>query len=94
MDFFNLFNKTQFRADQVATQISGSGGADCWDTAVGSLTTPLNNSINGQGACQGYQQFTLAWHNGNAASGGPGNFGLASGDRGPRQIQYGLKVEF
>ncbi len=84
MDFFNLFNKTQFRADQIGTSISGSAGTDC-------------NAANiGKPVCAGYALNSEAWNTGLTGTGNQlsSSFGAATGDRGPRQIQYGLKVEF
>jgi len=79
MDFFNLFNKTQFRADQIGTGLSGSGGTDCIPATT--VLAPCSN---------GYAPFTLQWSQSQVSS----NFGKATGDRGPRQVQYGLKVDF
>ena len=78
MDFFNLFNKTQFRADQIGTGLTGNAGTDCNAANIGSP------------ACAGHALNTEAWGPANVSS----TFGFATGDRSPRQIQYGLKVEF
>jgi hypothetical protein len=79
MEFFNLFNKAQFRADQINTQLAGSAVA----------CTAAN-------PCAGYAVNTVQW---NFAANGQHNFGQAGsngspGDRGPREIQYALKVTF
>ncbi len=81
MEFFNLFNKAQFRADQINTQLAG-GAVAC------TAASP----------CAGYAVNTVQW---NFAAPGQGqqNFGQAGsngtpGDRGPREIQYALKITF
>ena len=79
MEFFNFFNKAQFRADQINQQLAGSAVA-C------TATTP----------CAGYATNTVQY---NFASNGNQNFGQAGsngspGDRGPREIQYALKITF
>ncbi|HZP18394.1 MAG TPA: hypothetical protein VFB00_10535, partial [Terriglobales bacterium] len=82
MDFFNLFNKTQFRADSVNVNLSNGGGL-----------TACNFTVNtgASTACPGYPNDSVAW---NPATSLNANFGQATNDRGPRQIQYGLKIEF
>ncbi len=77
MEFFNLFNKAQFRADQINTQLA-TGAVAC---------------VNGNPdpACAGHATNTVGW---NFASDGQSNFGQATGDRGPREIQYALKITF
>jgi len=97
MDFFNLFNKTQFRADQIGTGLSGSGGTVCYDDSTPGNPDPNNfsHSVNNPASpCFGYSQYSLAWNNGQGGTGGVGTFGMVTGDRAPRQIQYGLKIEF
>jgi hypothetical protein len=79
MEFFNLFNKAQFRADQINTQLAGSAVA-CTAAAP----------------CAGYGVNTVQW---NFAANGQQSFGQAGsngspGDRGPREIQYALKISF
>ena len=74
MEFYNLFNKTQFRADQINNQLA-NGGTACTAAAP----------------CPGYAVNTLKW---NFASQGTQNFGQVTGDRGPREIQYALKINF
>jgi Carboxypeptidase regulatory-like domain/TonB-dependent Receptor Plug Domain len=81
MEFFNLFNKTQFRADQINLQLA-SGAVVCTAAAP----------------CAGYADNTVQW-NFNTPGQGQGNFGQAGsngtpGDRGPREIQYALKITF
>jgi hypothetical protein len=76
MDFFNLFNKAQFRADSININFS-NGGTDCFQGTTSA-------------ACSGYAPNTLAWNSSLVQQ----SFGHISSDRGPRNIQYGLKVEF
>lgn len=77
MEFFNLFNKAQFRADQINLQLA-SGATAC---------------VNGNPdpACAGHANNTAAW---NFAADGQQNFGQVTGDKGPREIQYALKINF
>lgn len=76
MEFFNLFNKAQFRADQLNTQLA-QGAVACTAAAP----------------CAGYATNTVQW---NFATPGQGvqQFGQVTGDRGPREIQYALKISF
>lgn len=78
MDFFNVFNKTQFLPSSVNTGLAQSGHTQLCDAAH-----------VGTGVCTGYALNTLEW-DGTTTQ----NFGAASADRGPRQIQYGLRLEF
>ncbi len=73
VDFFNFFNKTQFRGDSISTSLS-NGGTLC-DAAS---------------PCAGYANDTIKW----SSSQVQGNFGQLTNDRGPREIQYGLKIDF
>jgi hypothetical protein len=41
--------------------------------------------------CAGYAQDTVQW---NFAANGQNSFGQITGDRGPREIQYALKISF
>jgi len=75
MEFFNLFNKAQFRADQIDQQLAASALA-C--TAIA--------------PCPGYAVNTVSWNF--AANGRPQTFGQVTGDKGPREIQYALKINF
>jgi hypothetical protein len=83
MEFYNLFNKVQFRADQINTQLA-SGAAGCTSPSV----------VNSR--CVGHALGTTAY---DPAIDGQANFGQAGsngspGDRGPREIQYALKINF
>lgn len=67
LEFFNLFNKTQFRADKIN-----------------------NNLGNGQGSYDKATN-TLIW---DPAAGTQTSFGQSTLTRGPREIQYALKISF
>jgi hypothetical protein len=84
MDFFNLFNKTQFLPSTVSTNLSNSGVTLC-------------NGTSGAGSssvCPGYANDSVRWVNSGPNSQLNSSLGQATGDRTPRNIQYGLKVEF
>ena len=78
-EFFNLFNKTQFRTDSIDANIS-SGGVGCIASVIGVDARCDNHAVN-----------TIAW---DQATNGNGNFGLVRNDKGPREIQYALKINF
>jgi hypothetical protein len=83
MEFYNLFNKTQFRADQIDTQLASDGVA-----CIEGETNPV---------CAGHAVNTVGWNF--AQFGRTTTFGIAGqngspGDRGPREIQYALKINF
>ncbi len=73
MDFFNLFNKTQFIATAMNLNLSNSG-----------------NVCTAASPCAGYANDTIQWDSSQVQ----GDFGANTRTRDPRQIQYGLKVEF
>ncbi len=75
LDFFNVFNKTQFIASDINTNLSQVGGTVC------TAASP----------CAGYANNSLKW---NAATNLAGNFGDNTATKDPRQIQYGLKIDF
>lgn len=82
MDFFNLFNKTQFLPSSVSASLSnGSGPTLCNGTS----------GFGSSNVCPGYANDSVAWDRSTQLNGA---FGQATGDRTPRNIQYGLKVEF
>lgn len=94
MDFFNLFNKTQFRADSINGNFSNTG-SDCFQNTTNVADPGYGNSINNPaGPCFGYAQNTLAWNSKVSSNLVQQSFGRVGTDRGPREIQYGLKVEF
>jgi len=82
MEFYNFFNTPQFRADQINNQLA-SGAVAC----LAGTTDPN---------CAGHSVNTVGW---NFSQFGQANFGQAGssgtpGDRGPREIQYALKLNF
>jgi hypothetical protein len=89
LEFFNLFNTTQFRADSFGdnTSLSSSGTA-CFTTTVDSDIHSINNP---NGPCSGYALNTVSWVRGTDQR---QSFGLLTNDRGPREIQYALKITF
>jgi hypothetical protein len=116
MEFYNLFNKTQFRADQNNFQLA-SGAVACNADNIGVRSENVKDS-NGvvhlnqpyTTACFGHSINTAAYtFNGFAdpqnvnrdpevpntiPGNGQGNFGQITKDRGPREIQYALKITF
>ena len=74
MDFFNLFNKTQFNSTGLNLSLSNNA-------TVCTAAAP----------CAGYADNSLQW---NFATNGQTSFGRVENDRGPREIQYGLKLDF
>jgi hypothetical protein len=83
MEFFNFFNKPQFRADQINLQLASQAAA---------CSSPAGVNAN----CAGHALNTTSW---NFAQDGQASFGQAGsngspGDRGPREIQYALKLNF
>jgi hypothetical protein len=92
MEFFNLFNKAQFRADQINMNLN-SGGQACTSTNITDPTSVcFNHAVNTVG-------YSFAGNGSNIPAYGQANFGQAGssgtpGDRGPREIQYALKINF
>jgi hypothetical protein len=92
MEFFNLFNKVQFRGNSpditaIDNNIATAGVA-CSAANVGDASSPcFQHGIN-----------TVGWSFGpnarNSTAYGNPTFGQANQDVGPREIQYGLKVTF
>jgi hypothetical protein len=89
MEFYNFFNTPQFRPDQINNQLAS--GAQACTTGV---TAPI---------CAGHANNTVGYSfagNGSTIPAyGQSNFGQAGssgvpGDRGPREIQYALKINF
>jgi len=86
MEFYNLFNKTQFLANTTGTSNIGN---------------VLSNSVTPCGvaglaaaqstACAGLPANTVTWDSANTRN---SSFGVATKDRGPREIQYALKFTF
>ena len=86
-DFFNLFNKTQFLPSTVIGTYGGTGIGN----GGGATLCNGNSGVGPVNVCPGYGPNTVQW---NASTNTINNFGQATADRAPRQIQYGLKVEF
>jgi hypothetical protein len=110
LDFFNIFNKTQF----IATSINNNFSNNALVCGAGASADP------NQPWCSGYADNSLFWKsapttwtlpaananctpiNGNTApcsvqlngAGPQGNFGVNSATRDPRQLQYGLTINF
>ena len=81
MEFYNLFNKAQFRADQLNNQLASNAIA-----CVNGNTDPI---------CATYANNTVAFLPAGVPNTNVQNtFGQANGDRGPREIQYALKINF
>ena len=94
-DFFNFFNKTQFNSTGMNLSLSNSGTV----CAVGSSSNPATPW------CAGYADNSIFWKTASTTWTTPtgtvvipgqlqSSFGQVANDRGPRQIQYGLKVDF
>ena len=78
MEFFNVFNHVQFRADQNNFQLANQ--------AAGCTVAVSDNPL-----CAGHAANTVSY---NFAQDGQSNFGQITGDKGPREIQYALKFTF
>jgi hypothetical protein len=77
MDFFNLFNKTQFNSIGMDLDLSNNG--------VICQTGGTNPG------CANHPNDSIYW---DRASQQQSAFGQVENDRGPREIQYGLKIDF
>jgi len=92
MEFFNVFNTTQFQANS-----DGFTGihVNLINDAVACNASNVGNSGS---VCYGHAINTVGWSFGTNSRDGTayGNqtFGQAQRDKGPREIQYSLKVEF
>jgi hypothetical protein len=83
MEFFNIFNKVQFRGN--SPDITG---IDSNLAIQGTACTAANIGVS---PCLGHQVNTVAFDFG---SDGNSSFGQAQVDKGPREIQYALKITF
>jgi hypothetical protein len=81
MEFFNIFNKVQFRSN--SEDITGV------DNNLISSAVSCNGSADP--VCAGHAANTVGW---NFAEFGNPTFGQVQHDKGPREIQYSLKIEF
>jgi len=107
MDFFNIFNKTQFIATSISNNLSSNGVVCTAANVADTANFPW---------CAGYAPNTLFWKP-TDTTWGPfpaaskqcpgttpcsltipaalsGNFGTNSSTRDPRQIQYNLRIQF
>lgn len=82
LEFYNLFNKVQFRADNLNNTLATTGYA-CTTNNVG--------DVNFATRCPSGVTNLVSW---DRATEGDRNFGQLTGDRGPREIQYALKFTF
>ena len=82
LEFYNLFNKVQFRADNLNNTLATTGYA-CDSKNVG--------DVNFATRCPNGVTNLVSW---NRATDADINFGQLTGDRGPREIQYALKFTF
>jgi len=96
MDFFNLFNKTQFLPSSVQGTFAGSGLSNGGGLSLCNQTFGTAQGGSLTNVCPGLPADSVSWTSGFVSQGGrtPDNFGQATADRAPRQIQYGLKIEF
>jgi hypothetical protein len=84
MEFYNLFNTVQFRGNSADITSIVSNMAD------GGVACDASN-INVAGPCLGHAINTVGW---NFDTYGHQQFGQATADKGPREIQYALKITF
>jgi hypothetical protein len=82
MEFFNFFNKTQFIANTTGTSTIGNVLSNSVAPCLAGTTDP---------ACAGLPVNSVTW---NASNTRNASFGVATKDRGPREIQYALKFTF
>jgi hypothetical protein len=94
MDFFNLFNKVQFRGN--SEDITGidtnliNGGFAC--TALAQDDPDTSGTFATM--CPGGVTNRVAWTFAGPSGAGNQQFGQVQHDKGPREIQYSLKIEF
>lgn len=109
MDFFNLFNKTQFLPTSLTNTLNTGGTvflanptAGTAQGTAGTCGVPLPsppaapNTFPVFGACPGYGNNQIVWNPSiaNTTFSPNANLGKASQDRPPRQIQYGMQITF
>jgi hypothetical protein len=102
LDFFNFFNKTQFNSVGMDLSLS-NGGTACKAGASADPTQPwcvgyADNSLFWKESATTWTVPATATCLAPCMVTIPGqvqnSFGRVANDRGPRQIQYGLKVDF
>jgi hypothetical protein len=88
LEFYNVFNKTQFRTDS----LTGPGNNNL---TTGGFGCTANNQTGNPGGfaanCPNGVTNKVTW---DPATQENGNFGRLTNDRGPREIQYALKFTF
>jgi hypothetical protein len=85
LEFFNLFNKVQFIGN--SPDITGIG-----NTLSNSVLACTSSNVgDASSACFGRPLNTTVWDENNTRN---PEFGIANRTRGPREIQYGLKINF
>jgi hypothetical protein len=96
MDFFNLFNKAEFLPSSVVGTFAGSGISGGGGLALCNQTFGTAQGSSLTNSCPGLPADSVSWKSGFQNQGGntPNNFGMATQDRAPRQIQYGLQIQF
>ena len=85
MEFFNLFNKTQFLGNY---QDTANINAILSNSVLACTAANINTAGS---ACFGKPVNTTVWDAGNTRN---PSFGQATKDKGPREIQYALKFNF
>ena len=102
VDFFNFFNKTQFNSTGMDLSLSNSGTV----CGVGSSSDPTQPWCSGYADNTVFwKTASTTWALPDSSCGTPpcsktipgqvqSAFGKVANDRGPRQIQYGLKLDF
>ena len=85
MEFFNLFNKTQFLGNY---QDTANINAILSNSVLACTAVNINTAGS---ACFGKPVNTTVWDAGNTRN---PSFGQATKDKGPREIQYALKFNF
>ena len=83
MEFYNLFNKVQFRPGDSLNHVLASDGFACTVKNQGDATFASR--------CPGGVTNRVSW---NRATDQVTAFGQATRDKGPREIQYALKFTF
>jgi hypothetical protein len=95
VDFFNLFNTVQFLGNNNGSQRLNT---NLIGTNAGFACTQ-NYQLNGANFatdCPAGVTNLVGWNNASTRDGGNRNqnFGVVSQDRGPREIQYSIRIEF
>ena len=85
MEFFNVFNKVQFRSN--SEDITGVDNNLINDA----VACNAGNVGDSSSVCFGHAINTVGW---NFATNGNPTFGQVQHDKGPREIQYSLKIQF